>query len=138
MGHVHEGSLSLRLCHRSPENTPLFLSSFPVLGRTLSVGSPLMCCLSSNIFIGSKPTPGSPRSPRPGTESCINTWRFLSLQAKTQQGSSNKLWSSVPGKKKHNNSNLSFQLNGESERENLQCCNEGVVKEREKDERERG
>lgn len=62
-----------------------------------------MCWLSRNNFIESKTTFGSPWCPRPGTESCINTWRFLNLKAKTLQGSSNKPWRSVPEKKKKQN-----------------------------------
>lgn len=86
------------LGHRSPENMAR-LSPYD-LAHSFSLGSPLMCWLSSNVFIEFKLTSGSPRSSRPGTESCINTWRFLNLKAKTLQGSSNKPWRSVPGKKK--------------------------------------
>lgn len=83
-----EKVLLFMLCHRSPENVARL--SLYDLAQSFSVGSPLMCWLSSNVFIEFKPTSCSPRSPRPGTESCINTWRFLNLKAKTLQGSSNK------------------------------------------------
>lgn len=75
------------------------LLSLSALALPSSVGSPLMCWRSSNLFIESKPTSGPPQRPRPGTESCINTHRFLNLRAKTLQDSSNKPWRSVPGGK---------------------------------------